>query len=260
MNKKKCKCEKCDLYITIENLNALMAFVIMSMVTLFIACIFSIFVYINVKVLETLSSRDRNCGMVEIIKHALLLDAELFNVIESGKYDILDIIKRSCEIKASIVTKDEKENSIRVILNLGHTIAHAIESLSKFKISHGEAVALGILHSLKISQKMGKIDGEQVNRIEKVFENIGVLPKLKKGFNYSQIKEYIAYDKKIRDGVLQYIILTKIGNCEILQIKDTNVLFWKFYENCTKNMPKNHKIILNFGIKYNIINTEVIKI
>ena len=183
------------------------------------------FVYINAKVLETLNIREYNCGMVEIIKHALLLDEELFSKIESGNYDIMDIIKRSCEIKASIVTKDEKENSIRVILNLGHTIGHAIESLSDFKISHGEAVAQGILHSLEVSKKMGKMDEQQIKRIEKVFDNIGVLPQGKEEFDYDKIKEYIGYDKKIRDGILQYVLLNQIGSYEILQIKDINVLF-----------------------------------
>lgn len=183
------------------------------------------FVYVNVKVLETLNKREYNCGMVEIIKHALLLDEKLFSTIESGSYDILDVVKRSCELKASIVTKDEKETSIRVILNLGHTIGHAIESLSKFKVSHGEAVALGILHSLAVSKKLNKIDDKQIKKIKEVFDKLGVLQQTKKELDYDKIREYIMYDKKIRDGILQYIVLTRIGNYEILQINDVNALF-----------------------------------
>ena len=149
------------------------------------------FVYINVSLLETLDKRQYNCGMVEIIKHALLMNEDMFCDIENKKYTLINLIKKSCEIKAKVVEKDEKENSIRVILNLGHTIGHAIECATNFKYSHGEAVAIGILYSLKISRKLNKITRKDADRIKRVFDGLDVLPKDLKNISLEKVKKCI---------------------------------------------------------------------
>ncbi|MBP5426646.1 MAG: 3-dehydroquinate synthase [Clostridiales bacterium] len=178
-----------------------------------------LFVYENVTLLNTLEKREYNCGMVEIIKHALLADAEFFEQIESGNCKSLEeMIRKSVEIKAEIVEIDEKENGLRVILNLGHTVGHAIESVSKFRVSHGEAVALGILYSLKVSCELNKMSKKNAKRIEKLFKEIGVLPKNLKDLSARKIKKCIEQDKKMKDGILQYVILDDIGKYEILHM------------------------------------------
>lgn len=184
-----------------------------------------LFVYSNVKLLETLDKRQYNCGLVEIIKHALIADKSFFERIESGSCNgLLEMIKRSCEIKASIVEKDEKENGVRMVLNLGHTVGHAIESASKFRISHGEAVAVGILYSLKVSCQLGKISEKDAKRVELLLNRVGVIPKNLKRLDRRKIKKYIAQDKKIRNGLLQYVILDEIGKSEIISM-DKSVCF-----------------------------------
>lgn len=185
------------------------------------------FVYTNIGLIKTLSKKDCRNGMIEIVKHALLKDEELFLKIESGKYNLLSVIKRSCEIKASIVCEDEKEESTRIILNLGHTVGHIVESMSKFKIPHGDAVAIGILHSLKISQSMGKINEDEVLRIENLFKRWGIDIQYVKNLTYDRVKKFIRYDKKIKDGILDYVILNKIGDCEILKVYDYKMIFKK---------------------------------
>ncbi len=186
-----------------------------------------IFVYVNINVLRTLSKKEYRCGMVEVVKHALLMDKDLFDKIESNKYNLVDIIRRSCEIKASVILKDEKENSVSIILNLGHTVGHIVESMSKFKISHGDAVAIGILHSLKVAKEMKKIDEKDADRIERLFKRWGIETSYIDNLTYARVKKYIRYDKKIRDGILDYIILNKIGDCEILKITNYETLFKK---------------------------------
>lgn len=176
------------------------------------------FVYINISLLRTLPKRQINSGMAEVIVHALIKDLELFEYIERNieKILLLDkdimncVLKKSCEIKARIVEKDEKDSGIRKMLNFGHTIGHAIESVYGFNLLHGECVSLGIIGAFNIACELGSVDYKQVERIECLLDKIG-LPKRIKNLNSEEIFKIIAFDKKIRDEKITFILPKKIG-------------------------------------------------
>ncbi|MDI6828538.1 MAG: 3-dehydroquinate synthase, partial [Armatimonadota bacterium] len=131
-------------------------------------------VIIDTATLSTLPARELRTGLAEVIKHGIILDSEYFSFIENA----LPAIKRlepgalittvadSCRIKANIVERDERESGLRAILNFGHTIGHALEAITGYKkYRHGEAVSIGMVAATIISEKMGFIDKQVVERI-----------------------------------------------------------------------------------------------
>ncbi|MFC1949642.1 3-dehydroquinate synthase [Chloroflexota bacterium] len=168
--------------------------------------------------LRSLSPRELSDGLAEIIKHGVILNAELFSFIEQNldKIKSLDseviekVVSRSAEIKAGVVEKDELDTGLRNILNYGHTVGHAIEAVSGLKIWHGEAVAIGMLVEATISNGMGLIDKGEVDRLKTVLASAGLptkLPSLKSG----DLIEAMKHDKKIQQGRLRFVLPKKIG-------------------------------------------------
>ncbi|MBA7606683.1 3-dehydroquinate synthase [subsurface metagenome] len=127
----------------------------------------------DISTLKTLSPRELSDGLAEIIKHGVILDREFFSYLEENlvKVKSLDtqvlekIVSRSAEIKAGVVEKDELDLGLRNILNYGHTVGHAIESVSELKICHGEAVAIGMLAEARISNRLGILDNNEDKKI-----------------------------------------------------------------------------------------------
>lgn len=181
-------------------------------------------VIIDIGLLRTLPKEELANGMAEVVKHALIKDKSFFNFLEKNIDKILSLdseilkrtIKRSCEIKASIVAEDEKEKGLRKILNYGHTIGHAMESALNYNISHGQAIAIGMSYSAKLSAKLGFLHEGSVIRQNNLLERLG-LPhrlshhKLKPG----KILECMQHDKKILNGKLNFILLKSIGDAFI---------------------------------------------
>ncbi len=203
-------------------------------------------VLIDPTVLKTLEARELVCGYGEILKYGFILDASFLEFCLEKKNDILElkdmelvaeIIRRSVEIKAEIVSEDEKENGIRMLLNFGHTVGHAIEKSCGFgSFLHGEAVILGMCAALKISiEKLGFdiIKGESA---------IESLKKIELGYTINALdidKAMIAlmHDKKIRDGKLNFVLLKDIGSPVIVNditpemVRETLVWLKKCYIN-----------------------------
>lgn len=190
-------------------------------------------VFIDLSVLKTLSEREFRCGMAEIIKYGIIADEKLFNFLEKYYKNIknLDfkklqyIIESSCKIKASIVSKDEREKGLRSILNFGHTIGHALESLTGYKkYNHGEAVAIGIVAASSISHEVGlcsKKDVDRVIRVIEAFELPTQLPKI----NPEKILKALYYDKKVRNNKIKLILMKKPGSVVIRDdISDKTIL------------------------------------
>ena len=122
------------------------------------------FVLIDTSTLDTLPEREYLSGLAEVAKYGIVLDGNLFDfmsanagkLLDRDKESLLTVIKRSCSIKASIVEKDEKEAGLRAVLNYGHTIGHAVETLTCYKrYTHGEAVAIGMAQAARFSEFMG---------------------------------------------------------------------------------------------------------
>lgn len=178
-------------------------------------------VVIDLNFLKTLPKKELISGLAEVIKHAMIKDREFLNFLERNidkilKYnlDILKVaIKKSCEIKASIIMQDEKEKGLRRLLNYGHTIGHAIESALNFKITHGEAIAVGMNYAAKLSAKLGFLHEGSVIRQNNLLEFIGLPHKISHHrLKPKKILEFIQYDKKIIDGKINFVLLNSIGD------------------------------------------------
>ena len=134
--------------------------------------------------LDTLQSLPKNefrAGLAEVIKYGIIYDADLFDYLEKNTERILQldkeclthIIKTSCAIKAKVVEKDERESHYRMILNFGHTLAHAIETLTHYsKFIHGEAVAIGMVFAARLSHQLGRCSEETPKRIKELIKNV----------------------------------------------------------------------------------------
>lgn len=179
-------------------------------------------VVIDPLLLKTLPEREFRAGMAEVIKYGVIWDKELFSELESAKnLDSLDnfdpqllnsILTRSCEIKAEVVSKDEKESSLRAILNYGHTVGHAIESLTNYNtFVHGEAVAIGMVVAGKIAVKQQLWTELEAKRQEELIKKAGLPTKIPNYLDIEKIIEELQKDKKVKDGKVTFIIPTTIG-------------------------------------------------
>lgn len=190
-------------------------------------------VIIDVNTLETLNERNLIAGWAEVIKHGLIRDSKYFSsvvqkqIIKFSKPELIDIIIRSCEIKAEVVENDEREGGLRKILNFGHTIGHAVESLSfdtNYPLLHGEAVGIGMIAESYISLKLGKLSQQEFNEIQKGIQNVG-LPIGIENLDIQDIKALILKDKKNDAGVIKWSLLNSIGKCEFdVIVDDENII------------------------------------
>ena len=194
-------------------------------------------VMIDLITLKTLSRREFNAGLAEIIKAALIEDKNFFawlemhidEIIQLEKKALANAIYQACSIKRNIVIADEKEKNIRALLNLGHTFGHAIEHILKYGTwLHGEAVALGLVLCAKLSVQMGYLSTEESLRIEKLLERIGLPTHLPPEISLEQLIDSIQMDKKIKDAHWRFILLKGIGDAFIsdeVKAKDLQSLF-----------------------------------
>lgn len=178
-------------------------------------------VIIDIDFLETLLPDEFINGMAEVIKHSIIYDRKYFDFIvtnlekiRSNNKDVLiEMIRRSCEIKAYVVENDEKEGGLRKILNYGHTIGHAIENASDYAIPHGYAVALGMLIEASLSAKQGILSGEDVAKIGQLLMKIGLLKyhDEAKSLNINMILKSLLMDKKNQSGEIHCVMIKQIG-------------------------------------------------
>lgn len=173
-------------------------------------------VYLDTDVFKTLPKETFAEGMAEAIKYGMIQDAELFELFDQGDYDIDEICRRCIQIKADVVHVDEFDNGLRKILNFGHTPGHAIERLSDFKVSHGNAVAMGMMMMTRASEKLGKIPAGTTDRLKKVLTKAG-LP-IKTELTADKMAEASLSDKKRTGGTLGLILLNKLGEAYIENI------------------------------------------
>jgi 3-dehydroquinate synthase len=187
-------------------------------------------VYIDRTLLETLHPREFAAGMAEVIKYGLLGDDLLFQELESldcirpDSSALIPIIRRCCEIKAQIVIEDEKETAKkdgRMLLNLGHTFAHAIESVAGYgKYLHGEAVAMGLLLAAKLSAELGQIDSIAIERTAKVIKKFNLPTRLKEPLSLLALMATMERDKKNLSGRQRFITLKRIGRANTSEAVD----------------------------------------
>lgn len=178
------------------------------------------FVMIDLSFIETLPKREIYTGLGEIIKYGAIYDEAFFRYLEENTEKIQalaeasleHIIGRSCEIKAEVVTQDEKENGLRRILNFGHTMAHAIEKETNYlRYNHGEAVAIGMCGAAYISREMGLLSEDDTERIVNLIKSLN-LPTKADHCREEAIFESTLHDKKTVNGVVHWVLLDKIGH------------------------------------------------
>nr|WP_320046706.1 3-dehydroquinate synthase [uncultured Ilyobacter sp.] len=185
-------------------------------------------VLIDVDFLKTLPEKEFKAGMGEIIKHSFLKDDDYFDyLVENAQAvkdlqpeEIIEVIKRSCVIKKNIVEEDEKEKGIRAIVNLGHTYAHALETATEYKgYSHGEAVAKGIIYEILLSQKLGYVEKEFLDRGKIVFDKYEIDCEPVK----MEIERLIALmkkDKKNKGGKIKFVLPTGKGTVSVEDVSE----------------------------------------
>ena len=189
----------------------------------------------DIAFLESLPAQEIRNGMAEVIKYGLAMDKELFNRVsnrekrEFAPTEMIDIIEQCSYLKAKIVEADETDRSgLRAILNFGHTVGHAVEATTAFKKQrHGEAVAIGMIAASKISERLGMLKRQSVQKIDKVLKQFG-LPTRCPETSPPELLEAMQFDKKATEGQLKWVLLKEIGqgvtNCTVGEDVVTEVL------------------------------------
>ncbi len=192
-------------------------------------------VLIDPQVLSTLPPREFRAGMAEVIKYGVIWDGELFQQLEAAKrLDqqryipealLQEILTRSCEAKALVVSQDEKEAGLRAILNYGHTIGHAVESLTGYRVvNHGEAVAIGMVAAGQIAVALGLWEQSAADRQRVLIEKAGLPTRLPVNLNQDEIVATLQTDKKVLSGKVRFVLPTEIGKVVVTDQADAAVI------------------------------------
>ncbi|MEM7759683.1 MAG: 3-dehydroquinate synthase [Cyanobacteria bacterium P01_A01_bin.40] len=192
-------------------------------------------VAIDPNVLKTLPTREFRAGIAEVIKYGIIWDADLFNQLEQAKTidsfakidsELLQtILVRSAKVKADVVSKDEKEEGLRAILNYGHTIGHAVESLTNYQsFVHGEAVAMGMVAAGKIAHYCGNWSIEEAKRQDELIKKALLPYSIPSQLNKQAIITALQSDKKAKEGKVRFVIPTEIGLATITDKVTTEVI------------------------------------
>jgi 3-dehydroquinate synthase len=173
-------------------------------------------------VLKTLPAREFRAAIAEVIKYGVIWDAELFTQLESVsrldrlsalKEDLLEeILVRSCQAKAHVVSKDEKEAGLRAILNYGHTIGHAVESLTGYRlVNHGEAVAIGMVAAGQLATDLNFWSQALAERQLALIQKAGLPTQIPASLDIEDIIDTLQTDKKVSAGQVRFVLPTQLG-------------------------------------------------
>ena len=171
------------------------------------------------ELLRTLPDREFRGGLAEVVKHAIIADAAMFAMLEKNLEHVLrrdraalgELVPRNIQIKARVVSRDERESSLREILNFGHTFAHALESVTRYRrYQHGEAVAWGMIAASFLGHELGLTRADDVSRIVALIRRLGPLPAWPRVSAATLVKA-MRSDKKARGGVVRFVLSPRIG-------------------------------------------------
>jgi 3-dehydroquinate synthase len=189
-------------------------------------------VLIDTDTLDTLPEKEYLSGLAEVVKYGAVCDASFFAFLSSeaakllvrDKGDLLAAIRRSCSLKASVVERDEREGGYRAVLNYGHTFAHAVESLTGYsRYLHGEAVAMGMVQAARLSEAKGYARREETLRIVDLLRTLR-LPVELPPFPAEEYRQAILRDKKVRDGGINFVFNSGIGDSIMEKVSDWDFL------------------------------------
>ena len=180
----------------------------------------------DIATLRTLPERELRAGFAEVIKYALLVGGDFLEnlprlfALDFSKDDLTvatAMIAKSCGIKLDVVKQDEQEKAgVRQLLNLGHTFAHGIESVTHYKrFLHGEAVAIGLYLAARLSYQLNYISAQQVDYVESLLKQAGLPWQLPEDIDPDDLKVAMLRDKKVRRGKLPFVVIRAFGNCAL---------------------------------------------
>lgn len=173
----------------------------------------------DVQVLSTLPPRELTSGWAEVIKHGMIMDPELLDILEGGSEPIMalepesttEVVRRSAALKGQVVSQDEKESGLRTILNYGHTIGHSIEAVAGYgRFLHGEAVSVGMMGAASISHRVAGLPERSVERQRSLLERYG-LPTSSPKIDVNALIDAMQLDKKVRGKTIRWVLLDEIG-------------------------------------------------
>lgn len=177
-------------------------------------------VYVDIHTWRTLPKEHLINGMAETVKHACLADREFFTYIEEHVEDVMNCVpevceyisEKNCNVKYQVVMKDEKEKSLREILNLGHTVGRAIETVSDYRLLHGEALSIGMTAQVNLGCKLGFLTEEERDRVIALQKKIGLPVCIPDYIDREKLVKKLYTDKKVRDGKLRFVFQKGIGD------------------------------------------------
>jgi 3-dehydroquinate synthase len=187
-------------------------------------------VLINPQLLATLPMSEIRSGMAEVLKHGIIANAELFAQCAKGfeaiKPALPEIVCRALAVKVEVIEKDPFEQNIRAALNLGHTVGHAVELVSGFKIKHGEAVAIGLIAEARLAERLGVAQRGLPKEIEEALRNNGLPTEIPQQFAREDLIHAMLMDKKKAAGVVRFALPVKIGEVQVgVAVNNLNQVF-----------------------------------
>ena len=176
-------------------------------------------VVIDTDFLATLATRDFAAGLAESIKHALIREPDFLAwheanaaaILRQDSVVLIELIERNCRIKTAVAGADEREANLRMILNYGHTVGHAIEHCLQFELRHGECVGLGMIAAGALARERGWLDDRLCGRVLNLLNAVGLPTRLPRRTPAAELIDAIRMDKKHRAGTLQFVLLKDIG-------------------------------------------------
>lgn len=182
-------------------------------------------------VLRTLPAREYRAGLAEVIKCGVIADARFFKFLETEMHRILDfdpaavqyIIRTSSAVKATVVSEDEREGDRRRILNFGHTLGHALETVTKYRrYKHGEAVAIGMVVAARLAAHLGLADTRVAGRIRDLVHKTGLPVKLP-AYSTSALLRAMRQDKKVQDRRIHFVLPDRIGHVSVQPVDEPHI-------------------------------------
>jgi len=178
----------------------------------------------DTQLLETLPEAELISGLAEVVKHGIISDPELFSLCLRGldwvKSNLEEIVKRGMAVKIKVIEEDPYERGVRAALNLGHTVGHAIELVSKFELRHGEAVAIGMVAEAKYAEKIGLSSKGLSKAIEDVLCGLGLPVEIPKELPREELLRAMRRDKKKNANAIRFALPVEIGKVELVDVMD----------------------------------------
>jgi 3-dehydroquinate synthase len=187
----------------------------------------------DIDALRTLSARDLRAGAAELVKHGAILDPELFCRLRRDVHRLLALdaefttwaLVRSCQIKARVVTQDEREGGLRAVLNFGHTVGHAVEAGAGYgRYRHGEAVSIGMVAEALLAERIGFAQEPVVQPLRDLLQSMRLPTSLPAGLDIDLLMASMHTDKKTRGGRLNIVLPKRIGHVETVPLEDESPL------------------------------------